>query len=216
MERGDASEDWNHRIGQCRRSSWFPLGCGRAQRSLQFAHAGFGRNQATGRSCGPNASAATAAQTVADSDVTLLSTPWPATQGALAAAGSLAGKILIDATNPLLPNLAGIEFGTTTSGAEHVATWAPGARVVKAFNTIGNNIMADPLFDGKSVALLYCGDDAEAKAAVRQLAADLGLDPRDVGPLTQARVLEPAAMLWISMAVFHGYGREFAFGLMSR
>ena len=164
----------------------------------------------------PKASAATAAQTVADSDVTLLSTPWPATQGALAAAGSLAGKILIDATNPLLPNLAGIEFGTTTSGAEHVATWAPGARVVKAFNTIGNNIMADPLFDGKSVALLYCGDDAEAKAAVRQLAADLGLDPRDVGPLTQARVLEPAAMLWISMAVFHGYGREFAFGLMSR
>ena len=165
---------------------------------------------------GPNARAATAMQTVADSDVILLSTPWPATQGALAAAGSLAGKILIHATNPLLPNLAGIEFGTTTSGAEHVATWAPGARVVKAFNTIGNNIMADPLFDGKSAALLYCGDDPEAKAAVRQLATDLGFDPHDSGPLTQARVLEPAAMLWISMAVFHGYGREFAFGLMSR
>ncbi len=165
---------------------------------------------------GPNTSAATAAQTVADSDVILRSTPWPATQGALAAAGSLAGKILIHATNPLLPNLAGIEFGTTTSGAEHVATWVPGARVVKAFNTIGNNIMADPLFDGKSAALLYCGDDPEAKAAVRQLATDLGFDPHDSGPLTQARVLEPAAMLWISMAVFHGYGREFAFGLMRR
>lgn len=165
---------------------------------------------------GPNATAAPTTDAVAASDVILLSTPWPATEAILAHAGSLAGKILIDATNPLLPNLAGIEFGTGRGGAEHVATWAPGAHVVKAFNTIGNNIMANPVFEGRPAALLYCGDDASAKATVRQLASDLGFDPHDVGPLIQARVLEPVAMLWISMAVFHGYGREFAFSLMRR
>jgi 8-hydroxy-5-deazaflavin:NADPH oxidoreductase len=167
-------------------------------------------------SAGPNARSASSDEAVQSSDVLLLSTPWEATRGIVQGLGDLRGKILIDAVNPLLPQLAGLAVGTNTSCGEQVAQWAPGARVVKAFNTIGNNIMANPDFGGERPVLFYCGDDAPAKDSVKQLAAELGFDPHDAGPLTQARVLEPFAMLWISLAVAQGYGREFAFKLMRR
>lgn len=64
--------------------------------------------------------------------------------------------------------------------------------------------------------LFYCGDDVEAKRATHQLASKLGFDAQDAGPLTQARLLEPFALLWISLALKHGYGREIAFELMRR
>ncbi len=165
---------------------------------------------------GNGARAATAAETVAVSDVILLATPWPATREILEGVGGLAGKVLIDATNPLLPMLAGLEYGTTTSGAEQVAAWAPGARVVKAFNTIGFNVMADPSFGGTKAVLFYCGDDAAAKAQVGELAGAIGFDARDAGPLTQARLLEPFALLWISLALQHGYGRGIGFQFLQR
>lgn len=162
------------------------------------------------------ATPATSADAVRTSDVVLLSTPWPATEAVLKSCGSLSGKVLIDATNPLLPNLSGLTVGTTSSGGEQVAGWATGARVVKAFNTIGFNVMQNPMFNGQPAVLFYCGDDAAAKATVHQLASELGFDAHDAGPLSQARALEPFAMLWISLAVKQGYGREFAFGLMRR
>jgi predicted dinucleotide-binding enzyme len=80
-----------------------------------------------------------------------------ATQEILAGLGDLTGKVIIDAVNPLLPGLAGLAVGTDASGAEQIAQWAPGAKVVKAFNTIGNNIMANPHFDMDSAALLLRG-----------------------------------------------------------
>ena len=155
-------------------------------------------------------------EAVAASDVVLVATPWQATRGAIEQAGSFAGKILIDATNPLAPRLEGLELGTTTSAAEQVAAWAPGAHVVKAFNTVGYNIMADPRFGQAAAVMFYCGDDPGAKKAVHRLAADLGFDPVDAGPLTQARVLEPFALLWISLAYQAGLGREIGFQLLRR
>jgi len=152
----------------------------------------------------------------AQCEVILLATPWPATRAALESAGSLEGKLLMDATNPLKANLAGLEFGNTTSGAEQVASWAPGAKVVKAFNTVGFGIMANPKFGDRSATLFYCGDDASAKQTVHQLATELGFTAHDAGPLSQARVLEPFALLWIKLANVHGYGRDIAFDLMRR
>jgi hypothetical protein len=165
---------------------------------------------------GPTAGAAIVADAVRRSDVVLLATPWPATQAAVAEAGDLTGKILIDATNPLLPDLSCLEVGTTTSGAETVAGWARGARVVKAFNSIGANIMANPDMGGQPAVLFYCGDDEPAKRVVHDLGAQLGFDAEDAGPLTQARVLEPFALLWVSLAFTRGYGREFAFRIVRR
>jgi predicted dinucleotide-binding enzyme len=165
---------------------------------------------------GPMARAASVTEIASASEVVLLATPWPAVREALAAAGNLSGKILIDVTNPLLPRLAGLEIGNSSSGAEQVAAWAPGARVVKAFNTVGFNIMKNPRFDGRGALLFFCGDDAPAKETVRDLAAELGFEPEDAGSLARARLLEPFALLWITLSALQGYGREFAFQLLKR
>src|SRR5262245_15822209 len=154
--------------------------------------------------------AATSAEVVA------LTVPWPAAQDALRSAGDLGGKILLDCTNPLKPDLSGLTVGYTTSGAEHVAAWAPGARVVKIFNTTGFGNMANPEYrDGRSM-MLYCGDDTSAKQVAAQLAAELGFEPYDVGTLTEARLLEPFALVWIHLAVLQKMGTGFAFRLMRR
>jgi predicted dinucleotide-binding enzyme len=92
------------------------------------------------RSVGGQARAETVRDAVASSEIVTLATPWPATKDALTAGGSLSGTILVDATNPLTPNLSGLVLGHTTSAAEQVAAWTPGAKVVKAFNTIGPSI----------------------------------------------------------------------------
>src|SRR5262249_27249750 len=107
------------------------------------------------------------------------------------------------------------EIGFSTSGAEQVARWAKGAKVFKAFNTTGSNIMADPVIDGTRTVMFVCGDDEAAKPAVLQLASDLGFDAVDAGKLVQARLLEPWAMLWISLA-FGKVGRDFGFALLRR
>ena len=165
---------------------------------------------------GPSSSSASGAEAAAKSDVILLATPWPAAKDGLAGAGDLAGKILIDATNPLRSDLAGLEIGTSTSACEMIAQWARDAKVVKAFNTVGFNIMGHPKLSGQSALLFYCGDDAGAKKVVHDLATELGFDAQDAGPLTQARLLEPFAMLWISLAFTKGHGREFAFRIVKR
>lgn len=165
---------------------------------------------------GSSARAGTAAEAVAASEVVLLATPWGAAEPAIASAGDLNGKVLIDATNPLYSDLSGLSIGTANSAGEHVALLAQGAKVVKAFNTIGYNIMANPQFGSERAMMAYCGDDAGAKEIVKQLATELGFDALDAGPLTQARTLEPLALLWISLAYQVGYGREIAFQFLRR
>jgi predicted dinucleotide-binding enzyme len=168
------------------------------------------------RACGPGAKAGSPAEAAAFGEVVVLATPWPATQAALQSAGSLAGKIVIDCTNPLRADLSGLEIGHTTSGAEQVAGWARGAKVFKAFNTTGFNNMADPVINSIPTVMFICGDDEAARPAVLQLATDLGFDAVDAGKLTQARLLEPWAMLWIHLAYQGNVGREFGFALLRR
>jgi NADPH-dependent F420 reductase len=165
---------------------------------------------------GGKARAATLPEAARVGEVLLLAMPWDVTQSVLEDLGDLAGKTLIDATNPLLADLSGLDAGTTTSGAEKVAAWARGAKVVKAFNTVGANIMANPLFGAERPVLFYCGDDAQAKQTAKQLAEAIGFEALDAGPLTQARLLEPFALLWISLALKYGYGRDIAFKLLRR
>src|SRR5207253_5540215 len=163
---------------------------------------------------GGTARAASPPEAAAHGAVVLLATPWAAARAALRAAGDLTGKILVDATNPLEPDLSGLALGRTTSAGEEVARWAPGAKVVKAFNTIGAQHMANPRFGTQSASMLVCGDDGAAKKTVLALAEVLGFDPVDAGPLRQARLLEPLAMLWISLAYAYGHGADIAFKLL--
>src|SRR2546425_6839845 len=152
----------------------------------------------------------------AGAEVVALTVPWPAAQDALRSAGDLRGKILLDCTNPLKPDLSGLTVGYTASGGEQVAGWAPGARVVKIFNTTGFPNMANPEYpEGRSM-MLYCGDDPAAKKVAAQLATDLGFEPYDVGSLAEARLLEPFALVWIHLAVLQKMGTQFAFRLMRR
>lgn len=147
-------------------------------------------------------------------EILVLATPWDAARDAVSALGPLAGKVLVDCTNPLLPGLAGLAHGTETSGAEQVARWARGARVVKAFNTVGVEIMADPVVEGRKAVMFVCGDDRGAKAMVRELSDDLGFETLDAGPLSSARFLEPFALLWITGAYEMGLGRRYAFSIV--
>ena len=160
--------------------------------------------------------AASFQDTAAASDVLLVATPWPATRQVVEGLGNLAGKVVIDATNPLKPDLSGLVLGTTTSAGEQVAGWARGAQVVKAFNTVGYNIMENAAFGAARPVMFYCGDDAGAKAKVKPLIEQLGFEAIDAGPLTQSRLLEPFALLWISLAYAAGQGREIAFQFLRR
>jgi predicted dinucleotide-binding enzyme len=156
----------------------------------------------------------TLAAAAADADVVVLTTSWAGAHDALRAAGDLAGKVLVDATNPIGPGMV-LTHGRDDSGAEQVARWAPGARVVKAFNSIGMEVMANPRFGDRRAVLWLCGDDATACDAVARLAEDIGFDPIRLGPLARARVIEPAALLWITAAGVLGT-REFAWGRLVR
>jgi predicted dinucleotide-binding enzyme len=148
-------------------------------------------------------------------DVVVNALPWPATKSVISGL-NLKGKTLLDCTNPLLENLAGLEVGTTTSGGEMVAGWAHGAHVVKIFNTTGYGNMVNPTYEGKTTPMFYCGDDAGARHTAAALSRQLGFDPIDAGPLTNSRLLEPYALLWIWLAVFGGMGREFSFQIVKR
>ncbi len=165
---------------------------------------------------GSTASSGSVAEVAAKSDVLLLATPWKAAKEAIQSAGNLSGKILIDATNPILPDLSGLEVGCNTSAGELVAEWAAGAKVVKAFNTVGFHVMTNPKLGGQKALLFCCGDDGNAKSVVAGLATELDFDARDAGPLRQARLLEPFALLWIGLAISQGYGLEFAFQTIRR
>jgi predicted dinucleotide-binding enzyme len=171
-------------------------------------------------SAGSNARPASVNEVATMSDVVVLAIPWNAMQDVIQRAGNLEGKILIDATNPIEMSPEGLSkglvLGHTTSAAELVATWAKGARVVKAFNTTGWQNMANPNYGLDKVTMFLCGGDAEAKSVVAKLGEDLGFEMIDAGPITTARLLEPYAMLWIHLAYLQGLGPNFVFKVLKR
>jgi 8-hydroxy-5-deazaflavin:NADPH oxidoreductase len=158
-------------------------------------------------------SVATNDKAAADAGVVVLSTPWQTTQQAVQSCGDLAGKVLIDCTNPLTPDVSALEVGHTSSGAEQVAGWAPGARVCKAMNQIGAPMMDAPQLPGPPV-MFVCGDDEAAKNVTADLVRELGFEVVDAGDLTLARLLEPYALIWIHLALRRGFGTHWGFGLL--
>lgn len=162
----------------------------------------------------PSARTSSVSEAAAFGDVIVLATPWSGTSDAVRAAGDLTGKTVIDCTNPLLPDFAGLAVGLTTSAAEEIAKLVPAAHVVKSFNTLGSSNLAHPEFDGERASMFFCGDDASAKLVVAELGKQIGFDMIDAGPLSQARYLEPMAFLWITMAVKYGGSTRSAFRLL--
>ncbi len=142
-------------------------------------------------------------------DVVVLAVPWPMVPQVIKQVGDLSGTILIDVTNPFKRDYSGLEHGLTSSGAEVIAELAPGAKVVKAFNTVGAATLPAPVIDGMATSVFLCSDSPEAKQTVGQLAAEIGFDPVDVGPLASARYVEPLVMLWRALTQYEQPGIAF-------
>lgn len=157
------------------------------------------------------ASVATIPASLADADVIVLATPFAAVPAVAAALPDWTGRLVIDCTNPIGPGFK-LLHGHTDSGAEVVARLLPGARVVKSFSAQGAEVLAHPVYDGVPASNFYCGDDADAKAVVKQLVEDVGFEAIDAGGLASARYLEPITMLWITMS--RSLGRDFAFKVL--
>jgi len=176
------------------------------------------KTQALLRAIGAKARAGTAAEAAAFADIIVLAMPWPAAETAIRAMGSLKGKVILDATNPLTrgPDGISLEIGHSISAGEKVQGWAAGASVFKTLNTTGFGNMANPVFNGVKSVMFVAGDDAANKPKVIDLVGQLGFDVVDAGPLRNARLLEAHAMLWIDLALARGRGRDWAFGILRR
>ena len=138
-------------------------------------------------------------------EVVVPATPHEAVFDAIDAAGgpeAFTGKTLLDINNPV-PDYARGDFLVKTfdgkSLSEAIAAYVPAARVVKAFNMCQAKVwqMDPPVFDGRRLVALYCGDDADAKRRIATLITDIGCEAADVGDLKYARLLEPAAAIVI-------------------
>lgn len=155
---------------------------------------------------------AVGAAEAAASDVFILATGYADAVSALKALGSLAGKVVVDVTNPLTADYMGLTLGHTTSAAEEIAKAVPGAKVVKAFDTVFASVLAEgaSLGAGKTVPVFVAGDDAQAKQAVSEIASSIGFDVIDAGGLKNARYLEPLAGLNIYLGYGAGLGTNIA------
>jgi predicted dinucleotide-binding enzyme len=148
-------------------------------------------------------------------EVVFFAIPWSAMESAVTQLEKdLVGKIVVDSTNPIAPDFSGLLLGHTTSAGQTVAAWLPKSKVVKAFNTLGFNIIANPDFGETGATLVIAGDDQDAKSIVSGLATDIGFSPVEVGPIARAAQTEALAWLWIQTSI--RIGREFNFNLITR
>jgi hypothetical protein len=145
---------------------------------------------------GSTASAATPVEAVARAGLVLIALPWTATESTLRDL-DLSGRIVIDPTNAIRFSAGQMEMAVDTSAGELIQSWQPRARVVKAFNTLGFHIMANPAAAGGPVTSPLAGDDAAAKARVAQIIERMGIEAIDLGPMRHARQLEGMAVLYM-------------------
>ncbi|MDR3516662.1 MAG: NAD(P)-binding domain-containing protein [Azospirillaceae bacterium] len=131
-------------------------------------------------------------------DIVILAVPYASAAAVVADFGeALDGKVIIDITNPIAPDLSGLVTPHGSSGAQETAKGLPaGAHVVKAFNTIFGHVLAK----GGRLDAFIAADDAEAKARVSTFLESLGLRPLDVGGLQRAQTLEALGLMMIGLA----------------
>jgi predicted dinucleotide-binding enzyme len=158
---------------------------------------------------------ATPTEAVRGREVVVVALPWASVQEVVSGL-PVGDSVVVDATNPLAADARELRAHPELSGAELVAEWTGSSRVVKAFNTTGAANMVDPSYPGGIPVMLIASDDQAAAATVRGLAADLGFDPVDAGPLSAATDLEHLAMIWIRLAYPLGNGPDIAFSLLRR
>lgn len=170
--------------------------------------------QAIVKEVGSKASAGTFTEAAKFGDLAVICTLWSGTENAIKLAGpeNLAGKVVIDTTNPLdfskgmPPTLA---IGHTNSAGEEIQRWLPEAKVVKAFNIVGNPDMVNPDFPGGAPDMFICGNDTDAKKKVTEILNAFGWSSVvDIGGMSGARLLEPLCILWVLYGAYSGGWRH--------
>ena len=171
---------------------------------------------------GARATTATFADAVRGAGIVVLAVKGSAAEAAVRLAGpaNLAGKVVIDATNPIAdaPPVKGIlPYFTSMNESlmERLQKLAPEARFVKAFSSVGNAQMVNPDFGGVRPTMFIAGDDAASKAAVVAILGQFGWDAEDVGGVEGARAIEPLCILWCARGFLHNQWGH-AFHLLTR
>ena len=154
----------------------------------------------------PSATAVDPAEAVDGADVVVFALGWGAVPTTVEGMPSLTGRVVIDAMNRL-------DGDPARSTAQDLADLLPGARLVKAFNTIGFENFTKARERSVPAAMFVAGDDAEAKAIAMGLAGELGFAPEDAGGLVNAKSLEMMVPVWFALAQAHGRGVGFAVSL---
>lgn len=152
---------------------------------------------------GPKASVGTFADAAKWGHVVVLAVKGSAAEAVLELAGvdHLAGKTILDATNPIAdapPDNGVLRFftGLDESLMERLQRKAPRAHFVKCFSCVGNALMVNPQLPGGPPSMFICGDDAGAKAETKGILDQFGWLTEDMGGAQAARAIEPLCMLW--------------------
>ncbi|MFX1534120.1 MAG: NADPH-dependent F420 reductase [Promethearchaeota archaeon] len=149
-----------------------------------------------------------------DFKIIVLAVPGGAVEEIIKNAGELTNKILVDCTNVRPGTLTGKSDDVFISQAELIAKWAKKAHLIKAFNTIGFDIMENTQFGDLKADGYICGDDTKSLDIVSQLVKDADFDVVNIGNLAMARYLESLAWFWITLSQTEG--RNIAFKLLRR
>jgi len=154
--------------------------------------------KALGKKTGKNASATTKMEAAQQGGIVLMLVPWPAMETVARNLGNLEGKIIVDVSMPFEQGEDGYpKHLLKTSSAEMIQGWNPGAKVVKAYATMGSQVIDDPMIEGGVVSIPIASDHRDAKEKVAGIVADMGLDPVDFGPLRMAREIEIMQMIYM-------------------
>ena len=147
-----------------------------------------------------------------DADAVVLATGYADAVAALRAVGDLTGKVVLDITNPLTADYMGLTIGHDTSAAEEIAKAVPGAEIVKAFNTVFAQVLAEgaDFGNGRTVSVFVASDSQRAKQTAQAIAESIGFAVIDAGGLKNARYLEPVAGLNIYLGYGAGLGTAIA------
>jgi len=149
-------------------------------------------------------------------DIVVLALPYAAARDFAAAnATRLAGKTVVDISNPLNGSYDGLVTEPGKSAAEEIAAILPKSKVVKAFNTTFAGTLVDGAVDGHALDVFVASNDGAAKAAVLSLVADSGLRGIDAGSLERSRQLEGLALLGITLQMPLGLGFKSAWKLVA-
>jgi predicted dinucleotide-binding enzyme len=159
----------------------------------------------------PGAKVVASAGAATDADAVVLATGYADAVQALQAVGDLNGKVVIDITNPLTADYMGLTIGHSTSAAEEIAQAVPGAEVVKAFNTVFAQVLAEgaDFGNGRQVSVFVASDSERAKQTAGAIAEGMGFGVVDAGGLKNARYLEPLA----GLNIYLGYGAGLGTGI---